>query len=67
MAYSILQISLHLVCFAFSFYALSGIQFEKICDVRKPAKVQLLLVFLSFGLGYLAAQFILAITIYNGL
>lgn len=67
MTYSVLQISVHLICAAFSFFALSSLSFDRFCDVRKPMKVQALLILLSMGLGYLVAQFLLALTIYNGL
>lgn len=67
MTYSIIQISVHLCCVGFSFFALSSLKFEKFCDVRNPYKVRTLLILLSMGLGYLVAQFLLALTIYNGL
>lgn len=67
MTYSMIQISVHLLCAAFSFFALSSLKFDRFCDVRKPMKVQALLLLMSLGLGYLVAQFLLALTIYNGL
>ena len=67
MDYAILQIGIHLLCFALSFYALSGIQFDKLCNVRKPLKVQLLILLAAMAMGYGAAQFILALTVFNGL
>lgn len=67
MAFTITQIGVHLICFAISFYALSCVKFDRICDVAKPAKVQLLLFVSAAALGYLCAQFLLALTIYNGL
>lgn len=65
MEYSLVNISVHLLCFAICFYALSCLKFDKLCDVSKPAKVQLLLILLALGLGYVCAQFLLAITIFN--
>lgn len=67
MEFSFLQISVHLLCAAASFYALSAIKFERFCDVKKPMKVQFLLLLLSLALGYLTAQFLFALTIYNGM
>ncbi len=67
MSYGILQISLHLFCVVLSFFALSAIRFDLFCDVRKPMKVQMLLILLSMALGYLVAQLLLALTVFNGL
>lgn len=67
MQFYIVNISVHLLCFIVCFYALSCIKFEKFCDVRYPMKVQLLLLLMALGLGYLVAQFLLALTIFNGL
>ncbi|MEG0290763.1 MAG: DUF1146 family protein [Erysipelotrichaceae bacterium] len=67
MLYKLVNITVHLLCFVASFYALSSIRFERFCDVRKPIKVQVLLFLLAIGLGYVVAQFLLALTIYNGL
>lgn len=67
MSFFILNISIHLLCFIASFWALSSLRFERFCDVRKPAKVQCLLLLLSLALGYLVAQFLLALSVYNGL
>lgn len=67
MSYSILQISVHLCCAALSFFALSSIKFDRFCDIRNPYKVQVLLILCSMALGYLVAQFLLAMTVFNGL
>lgn len=67
MAYSILKYLLFVVCFGASFYAISSIQFDKICNVRQPRRVIVLMFILSFVLAYLATQAILDLTIYNGL
>ena len=53
--------------FTLSFWALSCVRFETFTNVRKPGQVRLLLLLLSLGLGYLVAQFLLAISVYNGL
>lgn len=67
MTYAVLQICIHLFCFASSFYALSAVRFEKFCDVKKPMKVQALLILAAMGMGYLAAQLLLTLTVFNGL
>lgn len=67
MTYAMIQIVVHLLCFALSFYALSGFQYDKICNVRQPVKVQLFLLLAAMAIGYGAAQFILALTVFNGL
>lgn len=61
MAYFVIKITIHILSFMFSFYALSGVQFDKLMNVQNPLKAQLLLLFSSMGLGYLVAQFILAL------
>lgn len=60
-SYFIIKISIHILSFILSFYALSGIQFDRFMDVKVPMKSQLLLLFTSMGLGYLVAQFMLAL------
>ena len=49
--------------FGFSFYALSSLDLSKVLlpVANRKGKAQLLLVLLSLALGYLAAEFILAI------
>jgi uncharacterized membrane protein YwzB len=49
--------------FGFSFYALSSLNLGKIMlpGNNRAVKAQLLLILLSLALGYLSAQFILAI------
>jgi uncharacterized membrane protein YwzB len=60
------RVLLHLAMFGFSFYALSGLDVSKIMlnTPQKSAKAQTLLILASLALGYLGAQFILALT-YN--
>lgn len=62
MQYYLVQLSVHILCFILSFWALSSVRFENFTDVKKPGKVQMLLLLLSLGLGYLCAQFLLAIS-----
>ena len=66
MTYTILQLSIHLICIAVSFFALSCVKFERFCDIRKPMKVQALLILISMALGYLVAQLIMTLTVFNG-
>lgn len=67
MSVSIISLCVYILCFVGSFYSLSSIKFELFCNVRQPMKVQMLLLFLSLGLAYCSAQFLLQITIFNGL
>ena len=67
MSYGILQFSIHLFCVAVSFFALSAILFDQFSDIRKPLKIQALLILFSMALGYLAAQLLLTLTVFNGL
>lgn len=60
-SYFIIKITIHLLSFILSFYALSGVRFDRFMDVKVPIKAQLLLLFTAMGLGYLVAQFILAL------
>ena len=66
MTYTILQLSINLICIAVSFFALSCVKFERFCDIRKPMKVQALLILSSMALGYLVAQLIMTLTVFNG-
>ncbi len=66
MTYTILQLSIHLICIAVSFFALSCVKFERFCDIRKPMKVQALPILSSMALGYLVAQLIMTLTVFNG-
>ena len=67
MNYFIITFTVYFVCFIMSFYALSSVKFELFCDVKKPGKVQLLLLLTSLALAYLVGQFVLNISIFNGL
>ena len=67
MQYFLMNLAVHVLSFTLSFWALSCVRFETFINVRKPGQVRLLLLLLSLGLGYLVAQFLLAISIYNGL
>lgn len=66
MEYAILQIIVHLIFIGLSFYGFSSIQWHKFCDTSKPIKIQLLMIILSLGFGYLGAQLFLNLTILNG-
>ena len=67
MQYFLMNLAVHVLSFTLSFWALSCVRFETFTPVRKPGQVRLLLLLLSLGLGYLVAQFLLAISVYNGL
>lgn len=67
MQFYMINIGIHLISFMCCFYALSCVRFDKFCDVRNPVKVQLLLLVMALGLGYVVAQFLLTLTIFNGL
>lgn len=67
MQYFLMNLAVHVLSFTLSFWALSCVRFETFTNVRKPGQVHLLLLLLSLGLGYLVAQFLLAISVYNGL
>jgi len=62
----IARILLHFAAFGFCFYALSSLDLAKVLlpTNNRKTKAQLLLLLLSAALGYLVAQFILAI-MYN--
>ena len=67
MQYFLMNLAVHVVSFMLSFWALSCVRFEAFTNVRKPGQVRLLLLLLSLGLGYLVAQFLLPISVFNGL
>ena len=67
MQYFLMNLAVHVLSFTLSFWALSCVRFETFTNVRKHGQVRLLLLLLSLGLGYLVAQFLLAISVYNGL
>ena len=67
MATHLTVLIIYLISFAGCLYALTCIQFEKFCNIRTPWKVQLLVFFMAIAMGYLVAQFVLVLTIYNGL
>ena len=67
MQYFLMNLAVHVLSFTLSFWALSCVRFATFTNVRKPGQVRLLLLLLSLGLGYLVAQFLLAISVYNGL
>lgn len=57
--YKLISVTVYLLSFVLSFYALSSVKFENFCVVNNPRKVQLLLLALSLALAYPIAQFIL--------
>lgn len=63
--YTVMKWIVYLLTFGISMYATSSIQFDKICHIREPRKVQVLWLFVSIGLAYVVAEFIFALTIYN--
>lgn len=66
MVASVIQYFVFFACFGLSFYAISSIQFEKVCSVKNPKKVQILMFLLSLALAYITSQVVLQLTIYNG-
>ncbi len=66
MVASVIQYFVFFACFGLSFYAISSIQFEKVCSVKNPKKVQILMFLLSLALAYITSQAIFQLTIYNG-
>lgn len=67
MQYYIVNLTVHIIGFVLSFWALSCVKFETFTNVKTPGKVQMLLLLLSLGLGYLVAQFLLAISTFRGM
>lgn len=67
MEYAIVKLSVYLLSFAVSVYALSGVKFDRFVNVRQPMKAQVLLLLLSMSLAYLYGSFLLELTIFNGL
>ena len=51
MVASVIQYFVFFACFGLSFYAISSIQFEKVCSVKNPKKVQILMFLLSLALA----------------
>lgn len=58
------RIFIHFAAFGFSFYCLSGLDMGKLMlnNPERNTKATLLLVLMSMALGFLVAQFIMAIT-----
>ena len=57
------RIFVYLMCFAFSFFALTCVDFSRFVFVKKAQYAQLLLVMLSMALAYLVAQFIFGLAL----
>ena len=62
MAYYYVRLSVYVMCFMLSLWALSNIQFQKFTNVRKPGKTQLLLLLCAMALAYLSGQFLLSLS-----
>ena len=54
------RIYIYVVCTLFSAFALSGVNFEKIIKKNRIWETRILVMLLSFALGYLVTQFFLA-------
>ncbi len=59
----IVKISLHVVMFMISFYALSGIDFSRFIYKKQVVKAQMMLVLFSMALSYLSSQFMIALMV----
>ena len=60
---AVVKVILHIITFSFSFYCLSGLDLSKVMlnTPERGAKGQILLFLMSMALGYLVAQFLIAI------
>ncbi len=67
MAFTVLRYVVFIAMFGFSFYAISAIQFDKICSVKQPSRVIVLMFLLSFIFAYISTEAILSLTIYSGI
>ena len=61
--HTVVKVILHIIPFSFSFYCLSGLDLSKIMlnTPERGARGQILLFLMSMALGYLVAQFLIAI------
>lgn len=57
----VIRIVLHIISFGVSWYALNGLDWSRFIKQGRTMQAQLLLIVLSMALGYLLAQFMLAI------
>lgn len=62
MMYFIIRLSVYIISFVLSLWALSNIQFEKFTHVSNPGKTQMLLLLLSMALAYYVGQFLLSLS-----
>ncbi len=67
MVYAIVKLIIYFICFLAALYALSGVQFDRFVNVRQPMKAQVLFLILAMAIAYLCANFLLELTIFNGL
>ena len=59
---NIYMISIYLICFVASLYALSALDFNRLVKQGSVAKSQLLYIMIAFSLAYLSGSLILRIT-----
>ncbi len=59
--YFYIKAAIHVACFCLAFYSLNALHFEKALRQGRVFQAQLLYILISFGLGYLSAQFIIAL------
>ena len=62
MTHYIVQLIVHLFCFAASFYALEALDFNRFLKQGRTLQGQLLYICLAMALGYLMAQFLLKLS-----
>lgn len=59
-----IRLAIYFVCFLFSLYGLSAIDFEKIIRKGRVAQTQILYYLLAMGLAYLSGSFLMALIYY---
>lgn len=62
-ASSIVRILVHIACFGVSMYALNALDYERFIRKGRSMQAQLLHLLLAMSIGFLAAQFLLSLTI----
>ena len=67
MATNLIVLIVYIVSFAVSFFALTAVRFDRFCHLQQPWKIHLFIFLLAMAIGWLSAQFILALSIYNGI
>jgi len=61
-----LKIAVYFVCFLFSLYGLSALDFNRFLKQGKTAQAQILCIILAMILAYLLGEFIISITYFFG-